>query len=108
MYKRGKNTQPQKLKIIIPFVAIDTDRRDIIPISPDQLKNCAKADEDTFICMHSMVTYTEAFKSCLRRLIEGFSDNRLCPVKGIKTTNEIWQSLASDNYLCCRNPRICT
>lgn len=81
-----------------PYIAtLDHGHSDIMLLAKEQLDKCTLLDKVNYVCRHSLATYTDKTKNCIRRIISGQIDHATCDVKGFKTKGELWEPLASDN-----------
>lgn len=80
-----------------PFLATDSDNKEIILISQAQMDNCVEVVKRKYYCKHSFASYTDQSKNCIKEMIVHNRRQTLCPIKGFRTQGQLWEALASDN-----------
>lgn len=88
------------------YIASDQEHKEVMLLTKEQLSKCSNVDKTTFVCSHSIATYTDKSKNCIRRLVSGHNDHSICQIKGFRTDGEFWESLASDNQWLFVLPRV--
>lgn len=88
------------------YIASDQEHKEVMLLTKEQLSKCSRVDKITFVCSHSIATYTDKSKNCIRRLITGHNDHSICQIKGFRTDGEFWECLASDNQWLFVLPKI--
>lgn len=93
-----------------PFVAIsEAGHGDVMLLTKDLLEKCVSVDKDNYVCQHSISTYTDKSKNCIRRLLTGQVDHSICDIRAFKSSGELWEPLAADNkwlYVVPRDTQI--
>jgi hypothetical protein len=79
-----------------PYVA-DNGHGEIILLSKEQYDKCTALDTHSYLCKHSMATYTERSRNCIKRLVIGEIAHAECEIKGLKLLGELWEPLENDN-----------
>lgn len=81
-----------------PYVATsEAGHGDVMLLTKDLLEKCTAIDKNNFVCQHSISTYTDKSKNCIRRLMTGQVDHSICDVRAFKSSGELWEPLAADN-----------
>lgn len=80
-----------------PFVATSESHGDVMLLTKDLLEKCNAIDKTNFVCKHSLSTYTDKSRNCVRRLMTGQVDHSVCDVRAFKSSGELWEPLAADN-----------
>lgn len=81
-----------------PYIAYNQESKDLMLFTEERLSSCVKVEKTCYVCSHSVATYTDKSKNCIRGLINGHSDYSNCNIKGFKTEGEFWESLATENH----------